>query len=291
MTALSNDYQLRTFLIEGLNLGKKIFNWKNRLFISHTKTNNENIASVSVVINRPYKYTLGRIDVPPEDIRDQTEALEIIGSFLACYYLANNKHRPRLIRSHRLITPFGKTESPLKLVTKSILLKSDIKSQRAKPPTDKIIVSLKLTRKLFDKIMKIPKKNNPELAVALGVYQRSREQYADTLKNFLDLVTVLDCLLTDRRGDTTYKFALRTSIFAEKDRRKRFSLFRELQTIYDARSDLVHGHKLPLAYGTAYDGYEEFLRPVVETTLRNYIQLASKGIKKKDILQLIDKKA
>ncbi len=82
--------QLRTCVIDGLNLGNYEFNWKNRLRIFHSEGMSENIVNAHILIPRPYnpkQIDGGRLT--DEENMDQGEAFEIITIFLSCYFLVN----------------------------------------------------------------------------------------------------------------------------------------------------------------------------------------------------------
>jgi len=112
----------------------------------------------------------------------------------------------------------------------------------------------------------------------------------DFLKDFIDLVTSIEALLGDSKGELRYKFAMRSAIFTELDSSKVKDRYNFLKDVYDARSDLIHGTDIRLDYGSDYFVLKNKLEPIAKDVILNYINLVSQGKDKVAIIEYIDDK-
>ena len=277
--------QLRHFLVDGLNIDSSGFNWKNRLLFNDSKKPNENIANVYVKIQRPL------IETPPKDgfqyDKEISESLHLITIFLSCYGLANNKSLPILEKNSSSAAEIEEKEIDLKNIRSwSVPLHP---SKFPPLPIKETMQALNNTIPLFDNVIDIIENGSGhKLDVALIMYYRSVVTF-DFMEGFVDLITAFEALYSDSSADLTYKIALRTSVFTETDpikRRELFDYFRK--DVYPTRSSLVHGKDVSFSFVSPYHLHQFSLRKTMETSLLNYIKLASQGKSKTDVLKHID---
>ena len=284
-----------SFPIDGLNLKDQPFQCNEILFFSSGVVK-ENFASASVVIPK-------RQDLDIEDLFEnpfavasylaQGEALQIISLFLASYYLSNITSMPIVMKSASVIMSLTSLDNVFETYSRGgVGIPSD--STRQKISQEKTIENLKNALPLFQKIFSISKqkskkgKENP-LTVSLLFYQRAMER-GDFLKDFIDLVTSIEALLGDSKGELRFKFAMRSAIFTEPDSSKVKDRYNFLKDVYDARSDLIHGTDIRLDIGSDYFVLKNKLEPIAKDVILNYINLVSQGKDKLAIIDYIDDK-
>lgn len=278
----SFPFQLKTCEIDGLNMEDTIFNYKNKLLFAHSKDADENITNAFVVLDRPLSLPHGGANWLPENMphtTDNVEALNLVGVFLACFHLVNDKSMPIIAfdspNGFSLRTP----EEAIEHAKMGGGYRSEIKSRQVKMAVKETCGSLEKTVPLFEKVYNIMEKNKKKanrLVIALLVYHRAM-QNKGVLQDFIDLVTIIEALLCDKE-DLTYKFALRTTILVETDRSKMRKLFENLKQIYSARSKLVHGSDMTLFPYADYLKHKDFLVPIVKVMIQKYIELQSSGV-------------
>jgi hypothetical protein len=290
---MSSQYQVLTIEIDGLNLGDEIFNYKNRLLFAHPRGADDNISNAFVVLDRPIVTGMGgRAWESPENMQhaeDAEEALQLVGTFLACYSLVNVNQNLEIVFSSPSGASLSKPEDVLLHAKAGGGWHSHIKSHKKKMTLKEVLKSLNDTLPLFEKVISIldkSKKAIDPLQVALLVYHQSLHQH-DMLKDFLGMVTVIESLLCNIE-DLRYKFALRATLFSESDTKKRKDLFEKLNTIYGMRNKLVHGGNASMFPYVDYWKFKEELEPVVKKILLQYIELAHSGKKKDEIMTQID---
>lgn len=259
-----------------------IFNYKNKILFAHPKGADENIANAFVVLDRPLSPSRGGANWLPENLQhttDNEESLELVGVFLACFHLINNKTMPIIAFD----SPSGfSLKTPDEVIEHAKMgggYHNEIRSRQQKMTVKETCDSLEKTIPLFEKvynIMEKSKKKANRLVVALLVYHRAM-QNKGVLQDFIDLVTIIEALLCDKE-DLSYKFALRTTILVENDESKRKELFKNLRQIYSARSGLVHGGDMTLFPYADYLRHKEFLIPVVKVMIQKYIEIQSSGV-------------
>ena len=299
-------YQLRQFLIDGVNLGEEIIHWNNRIIFGRLKGSPENITTASVIIPQLLKTTGKQIPIETwvtEESRDDALALFPLTVFFACYHLSNSLKKTPAI---------GKSKFQMPIIAKSLssaitpITPAQIKtaaynfgrsggvpfrpSIRNKFTHEESAKAMKQALPLFDKVMSIYKGELKldKLTIALSLYQRAFQE-EDHLKDFLELVMVLEALFSDSDGEITHKIAERASVFSEKNVKKRKDIFRNLKKIYRARSKLVHGKDLSFDRWGEYHRYKVLLIPIVQNSLTRFIEARSKGKSEDQILdQLID---
>lgn len=269
-------------VVDGLNIAKSGFNWKNRFIFTDSKKPDSNIANIFVNVE--------------DDIRDierQAEiwgkALELASIFLSCYQLATDRHIPILYER-------GMTAAKIDGKISVEKFPSFSKSEKSHIPKKISIVEtmngLDKTIPLFEKVIKIieRKKNCPQLCVALILYYESLKTLP-SWQNFLNLITALEALFSDGTAEIRYKIALRTALFAETEFSKRKDLFENLKKLYAERSKLVHGGEVSLNPMSKYVLYKVALHKIVRAVLQKYIEDAARGKTKKQIIKDIDSMA
>jgi len=290
-----SKYQIRSYPIDGINLDDSIINWKNKVFFGRHKTMPENISHGYSISFGP---SLTDVDgMPLEDwargwSKSDAEGIWPILLFFACYHIINPKRRMPIISKtiSSAISTSSLEKDAANVYGHSGAINPNTKTKRNKMTHDESFQAMTNTIPLFDKVMSKyenkPLKMTP-LIVALLLYQRAMEE-DDHLKDFLDLVMVLEALFNDGEGEITFKLAQRTSNFAESDPNKRRELFDKLKKTYKARSLLVHGTDLDLDRYSDYHDHKNFLIPIVQKCLLNYIEKNSKDISKEEIIKELD---
>lgn len=289
-------YQLRNMMIDGLSMPDKDYNWDNLFYITpigvlHDK---KNFGMAYLLLDKP-------LTVPQDGelienyFRDADEQNSTIlyytTLFLACYHLIDYKTMPRIVwRNSSSVT----IHDPIKDVP--IHLRSggvpNVESQLPMRDPKEVEIVLDKTYPLFQKVLAISKtkrkkgKENP-LIVALIVYQLTMEK-SESIRNFLDFITILEALFTSSDGEISYKLSLRTSVFLQTDPEKRRILFDIMRDAYNKRSALVHGDDITLKTYSSYSTYKNQLEPLARESLIKYIDLMSNGKSKEDILKEID---
>ena len=285
--------QLLTVEIDGLNLGDKIFNYKNKLFFSHSKTHAENISSAFVLIDRPLSIGEGGQAWESEENRqrakDAEDALNMISIFLACYNLVNEFHTLKIVFD----SPSGFTinrEEEIMLWVKSGGPSHLLESHKPKLSEAKTINSLNRTIPFFEKVGTIQSRSKKELnalQTALINFQRSI-QNEDTQQDLLRLVTSIEAILGSKKNQRKI-FASRASKFIESDGIKQKQIFDELYKLYKVRSKTTHGEITSSYPYNEYLKFKLYLEPIARKVLVKFIELGAKGKKLNEILKEIDK--
>lgn len=282
---------VREFLVNGLNIDTIPFNWKNRLLFSNSDRPNQHISTAYVKMSRSLTDKIYRkVDGIYQHDQDIAEARSIITLFLICYGLVSDKSLPK-IDSNSFGSGIDIEEKQFAQVYQySKIIPSNPSSGFGTMSIEETMMLMNQTVPLFDKVMMIleQKKDEHKIDVALIMYYRSLITF-DFMEGFVDLITAFEALYSDSNADLTYKIALRASIFTETDplkRRELFDYFRK--EIYTARSALVHGKDISLGFTSKYHLHQSALRPIMKKSLIQYIELASKGITKMEILKHID---
>src|SRR5574341_359212 len=199
--------QLRSFIVEGLNIDSKGFNWKNRLLFTNSDRPNEHIATAYVKIPRPLTDEAHR----KEDAvflhdKEISEALQLLTIFLSCYGLVTDKYLPRIDSRGSFGCEMEESEISLDNIhVKPIVSKS---SELGSMTTEETMNYLNGTIPLFEKVMCIieQQRDDHKLDVALIMYYRSIITF-DFMEGFVDLITAFEALYSDSDADLTYKIA------------------------------------------------------------------------------------
>lgn len=285
-------YHILGVEVDGLNLDTEVFNYKSRLCFSHPKDADENISSATVFMNKPMSLPEGGPSWEPQNLQrsqDSEEMLQMVGLFIACYGLQNNRAL-EIVFNNPSGMSFTNLEELPKLLENGMGHHIWIKSNKKKLTVEKTLASLHNTIPLFKKILSIietsERKIDP-LKIALLVYQRAILK-KEILQDFISLVTVIEALLCDKE-DLSYKFAMRTTLLIEPDLEKREELFKLLRKTYRARSDLVHGSDMSMFPYATYMELKEKLEKISKKVLFNYAELASKKMNNNSIKNYLDK--
>lgn len=285
------NFHLRIIIIDGLNLGDNVFNFKNELLISHPKDADSNIANAHVILS-------GALKIPQEEgMKEFNEqhgpsenvALQTVSTFLACFHLANSTNMPKHLGHSSMIATIEKPGDVEKF-TKGGIIKGDMKTNLPNLGAEHDWKALNQTNPLYEKVNSILNREemkNPQLRIALLAYQRALSN-TELLQQFLDFVTLIEALLCDKE-DLSYKFAMRTSTFSEDDKTKRYEIYEKLREIYRARSELVHGIDTTMYPYADYFTHVQFLRNLSKKILLKYIDLVYDNMTKKTVVLLIDK--
>ena len=92
------SFHLRIIIIDGLNLGDNVFNFQNKLLISHPKDADSNIANAHVILSSALKISEkdeGMKEFNEQHALSENEALQTVSVFLACFHLANSTNMPK----------------------------------------------------------------------------------------------------------------------------------------------------------------------------------------------------
>ena len=266
-------------IIDGLNVSDDGYDWKNRLIITNGRKHDQCLANVFVKVKNGI--TEGGI----KQSENFGESQEIAAIFLSCYQLITNSRMPKIIENTG-----GGTEIDEQSISSTDFPLSMGDSRD--PPSNRISIdetmsNIQKTIPLFDTVMNIiDSKSKHRLDTSLVMYYRSwRHIFA--VENFLNLVTSLEALFSEGT-EIRQTLSLRTAIFTETDVTKRKELFEYLKKMYKDRSNLVHGRDVSLNPLSDYTMHEVSLRKIVRKSLINYIDLASKGKTKKEIIVHID---
>lgn len=291
-------YQLRQFLIDGVNLGDEIVHWNDRVIFGRHKSAPENITTASIIIPQLEKISGDgkSLDLYATEMsRDDALALFPLTVFFACYHLVNSNMQKPIIEQSKFQMPIiaksmSSAITPVEIKNAAHIFGGsgvipNRQSIRNKLSNEESTKAMKETLPLFDKVMSIynGELRLDELTIALSVYQRAIQE-GDHLKDFLDLVIVLEALFSEGDGEISHKIAERTSIFSESDVKNRKDTFKKLKKIYNARSQLVHGKDLSFDRFGEYHSFKVSLIPIVQSSLFHYIEERSDGKSKDAIL-------
>ncbi|MBS3926332.1 MAG: hypothetical protein KGZ34_06555 [Nitrosarchaeum sp.] len=286
-------YQIRSFMIDGINLDERIVNWKDKVFFGRHKMHPENISFGHTLFEKINDVYDGQ---PIEDFakiwsEEDAKGLWPILIFFACYHLANpKKQMPKISKffssaveridfQKDVAETFGHMGS----------IRPGTESRRNKMTNDESFECMSATLPLFDKIMKNQTRefSMSPLIIALLLYQRAMEE-EDHLKDFLDLVIILEAMFNDGTGEITFKIRQRTSNFCGETYEERKEIFEKIKEAYNARSKLVHGGDLTLDRYGEYHTYKTYLIPIVQKCLLRFIDEYDKGKTKNQINQELD---
>ena len=270
-------------LVDGFNIANYGFNWKNRLLFTDSRRPDQNIANAYVKV--PY----GIRENFDKQNENWGEALRIVTLFSSCYQLVTDRHMPHIAENSG--GGFEIEENDISIDKINSWTVADFQSKRPKVPINDTMDSLHLTTPFFDKVMNILENQGGKhrLDVALIMYYKSASSSAIfDVSNFINLITALEALYSDGTMELRHKISMRAALFTELDISKRRQLFEDLKKMYDARSKLVHGSDISLSPINEYTMYEIAVRKVVRKSLLNYIELASTGKSKKQIIDYID---
>ena len=291
MSIAVTENQLRYFLVDGVNIEDKFFNWKKKFFIGGFKKRAKNFVTAGMVIpfeDKDYDGKPVEIWVADQS-KDDEIALWPVSLFFSCYHLKNPKQQMPKIRKEMWSAINNVVPESVESIAVARAI-PQFETQRNVRPIIESRKAIKRTLSLFDKVMNIyestSKKIHP-IIIALILYQRAVEE-DDHLISFLDLVMALESLFSDGQGEITYKFALRTSNFVESKTAERHDLFEKLKEAYRYRSKLVHGDDLSLNRFGEYNNQKYFMLKIVQKTLLKYIPMALSGKSKKQIYGEID---
>lgn len=287
------DSQIRTVLIDGLHIEDYIFNWNDRLLITHLDNSDRNIVNAHIVLPYPFKVQEKPSDlftISDEENKIRGEVLEFITLFLASYHLVNRPIPCPIILQSGWMSHDRPNDKPLIEYAQSGFSNTQ-KSTVLPVSKEHAIHALNSTIPFFEKVMEICENKNNSLKVALLTYHRAGNSSSDDITNLIDMITILESLFTRNDGEVSFKLALRTAIFVEDDISKRKNVFELLRIAYKKRSDLVHGNDMTLDPKSVYHEYQMKIYPIIQTALVKYIQLLSEGKNKNKILESIDDNA
>lgn len=285
------EYHIMTFEIDGLNLENEIFNHKNRICFAHPKGADDNIVCVNVFMDKPLTIGEGGRSWEPQNQQNSAnaeEALRYVGLFLSCFALQNDYSLDIVFDTPSSRSFSNLTDLP-KFITNPAGYHTWIKSNKPKKSVTESLNLLKNTVPLFETVQSVldeSRKGVYSLEVALLVYQKTAFQ-KEILNNFINLVTIIESLLTDKE-DLSYKFAIRTTLLIESNKEDRRELYDFLREVYRNRSTLVHGSDTSMFAYKDYLRLKERLEPLTKQVLLKYIDLANKKMSKKDIMDYLD---
>ena len=283
-------------MIDGINLDERIINWNDKVFFGHHKMHPENISFGFSLFEKTKNVPDGQHMDDAINIWSDEDAKGLwpILIFFACYHLTNPvKQMPKISKSFSSAVEMDELPKDIaKTYGHMGAIKSDTKSRRNKLSNDESFKLMSATLPLFDTIMKNQTKKfdmNP-LIIALLLYQRAMEE-EDHLKDFLDLVTILEAMFNDGKGEITFKIRQRTSNFGGNTVDEKKEIFRKIKEVYNARSALVHGGDLTLDRYGEYHSFKTYLIPIVQKCLLKFIDEYGKGKTKEQINNELDEKA
>jgi len=294
---MNPPYQMREVVVDGLNLGDKIFNFKNRLFFAQPKEAHENISNAFVFLDRPLVQGMGgqawESEENQQNAEDMEDVLKVVGTFLGCFSLVNPDRNLEIVFRSSMASTLYKPEEIEPWLKTGGGIHSHINTRKRQISEKESLKFLNETTPLFEKVSTIldkskKKKINP-LQVALLVYHQSLQKH-DILNDFLGLVTVIESLLCNIE-DLRFKFAQRATLIYESDPLKRKYMFDRLSEIYGMRNNLVHGTVTSMYPYVTYLKAIQELEPIVKKILLQYIELAYEGKDKQAIMDHIDDKA
>ncbi len=291
---MTPEYQVRSVVIDGLNLGDQIFNFKNQLLFAQPEGAHENISNAFVLLHRPLVHGEGGEAWESKENRqgaeDLEEILRVVGTFLACHSLVNANQDLEIVLRSSMSATLYKTEEIMDYAKSGGGIHTHINTHKRNLPIEEAMKSLNDTLPLFEKVTSILEKTKEgkinQLQVALLVYHQSL-QNQNVLSGFLGLVTVIESLLCDR-GSLGYKFALRGTLFSEPETKKRKKLFDDLDEVYRMRNKLVHGRDTAMYPYVDYLKSKQELEPIAKKILLKYIELACQGISQTKMMEQID---
>jgi len=286
-------YHIGSFMIDGINLDERIVNWNDKVFFGRHKKHPENISFGFSLFEKTSDFYDGQ---PMEDTvkvwsKDDAKGLWPILIFFACYHLTNpEKQMPKISKSTAIAVE-------LDVLPKDVAntyghmgaISPNIETRRNKMPPDESFERMTATLPLFDKIMKNQTNefSMSPLIIALLLYQRAMEE-EDHLKDFLDLVVVLEAMFNDGKGEVTFKIRQRTSNFCGESIEEKKEIFEKIKKVYNARSDLVHGSDLTLDRYGEYHSFKTYLIPIIQKCLLKFIEKSNQGMTKKQINNELD---
>ena len=286
-------YHIGSFMIDGINLDERIVNWNDKVFFGRHKMHPENISFGFSLFEKTSDVYDGQ---PMEDAvkvwsKDDAKGLWPILIFFACYHLTNpEKQMPKISKSTASAVEFDVLPQDVANTYGHMgAIRPNIETRRNKMSPDESFERMTATLPLFDKIMKNQTNEfsmNP-LIIALLLYQRAMEE-EDHLKDFLDLVVVLEAMFNDGRGEVTFKIRQRTSNFCGESIEEKKEIFEKINDVYKARSKLVHGGDLTLDRYGEYHTFKTYLIPIVQKCLLKFIDESDQGKTKKQINKELD---
>ena len=279
-----------TFHVEGLNLKNEKFVWNDKMIFRDGKTELDNVAEVHVLIKKPFPESFSDKDLK-KDEENREEALLIVGIFLGCFKLVNPSADIEWNLSEMGAYSVESTKS-FKTMDSTETLWSPMHSEYPTPPVKLCLNNLQKTVPLFEKVMQskhMRKKqyldNNP-LAGSLSLYQKITETQTEVL---IEYVRVIESLLCKNETRIKKKFAKRTSQLIEQDLQKRKDIYEFLKSVYEIRSDLIHGSDIVLDEGTEEEtGVVLSMDAITRKVLMRYIDLIDSGLNKEQIIQRLD---
>jgi len=287
-------YHIGSFMIDGINLDERIVNWNDKVFFGrHKELHPENISFGFTLFEKTSDVYDGQSmdDAAKVWSKDDAQGLLPILTFFACYHLTNpDQQMPKISKSTGIAVEFDKL--PENIATTYAHMGGigpDIKTKRNKMSYDDSYQRMSATLPLFDKTMQKQTSEfsmNP-LIIALLIYQRAMEE-DDHLKDFLDLVIVLEAMFNDRTGNVSFNIRKRTSNFCGDTVEEKKEIFEKIKKVYNARSDLVHGENLTLDRYGEYHTFKTYLKPVVQKCLLKFIEKTYQGMTKKQINEELD---
>jgi len=286
-------YHIGSFMMDGINLDERIINWNDKVFFGRHKMHPENISFGFSLFEKTSDIYDGQ---PMEDAvkvwsKDEAKGLWPILIFFACYHLTNpEKQMPKISKSTASVVEFDTLPKNIATTYGHMgAIRTGIETRRNKMSYDESFERMTDTLPLFDKIMKNQTSEfsmNP-LIIALLLYQRAMEE-EDHLKDFLDLVVVLEAMFNDGQGEVTFKIRQRTSNFCGGTIEEKKEIFEKINDVYKARSKLVHGGDLTLDRYGEYHTFKTYLIPIVQKCLLKFIDESSQGKTKKQINNELD---
>ena len=277
-------FHVRTYYVNGLNIGKTSFIWNDKLLFRDGGSEYGNIAEVHIFIDRPIPEVNNKFD----ELHSVREGNLIIGIFLACFRLVNKNLE--LILDQSDISSYSVYDIEDFKSGNYITIHNNTEVDLPKHPEENCKKYLTDTIPLFEKVikkidLKQKQQKNP-LSIALPRFQRIEDE---NIESIIDYVTVLESLVCENEGELKFKFALRISLLVEKDSRERRSTFEALKEIYNYRSKLVHGSEIPLdLYDDDNYGIILWLQKITGNALLEYIELVYSGLSKKEIIAKLD---
>ena len=291
-----HKYRIGVFRIDGINLDERIVNWKDKVFFGRHKIHPENISFGFSLFEKTKETFDGQHveDAVKVWSEEDAKGLWPILIFFACYHLVNpEKQMPKISKTASNAIEFDMlTKDMAETYGHTGAIVRGIETTRNKMSHDESFKLLTETMPLFNKIMKNQTSEfsmNP-LIVALLLYQRAIEE-EDHLKDFLDLVIILEAMFNDGKGEVTFKIRQRTSNFCGETLDERKEIFEKIKDVYVARSKLVHGGDLTLDRYGEYHTLKVYLIPIVQKCLLRFIEEYDKGKTKKQINQELDEVA
>ncbi len=275
----------RLFRIDGLNVDSSGFNWKNRFYFTNSKLPDKHTATAYVKTQRSLQDPIYTKDVRQQD-KDIGEILQLLSIFFACYGLVNNQYLPKIDITGSSGSEIE--EDQFSLDNLHFWIGIDNPTGYGTMSITDTMKCLNNTVPLFDKVMKIleEQRQDHKLDVALVMYYRSAITL-EGMEGFIDIITALEALYS-KKGTSSHQIAMRASIFTETEYSKRREIFDFLKEAYKARNKLVHGSDVSLEFISDYRIYQSGVSSILKKSLLRYIDLASSGKSKSDIIKYIE---